>query len=338
MFSGTQANTGNFPAKGGAAAKWRFLLKYAVLAPSTRNSQPWRWHINGDALELYADFGRAMPALDTRGREMIMSCGATLFTLRVAMDWFGCNSSISLYPRHGDDELLARLVFEDGLSAGDLASLFDGIELRHTQRLPFEDLSLPDALVEKLVEDALAENTRLQVVTSDDQRHKLAHLVAEGDRRQLASPTFRLGLKGLLRSNFTRRRDGMPGYAFGLGWLNSLLMPLAIDSKEHGTELAMDDCLAVAYAPLLVVLSTDRDDPPGWLAAGQALARVLLRAAVAGVQASFLNQPAQFADLRQTMRETLGIVSQHPHVMLRLGYATPTRATPRRPVAAVLDN
>src|SRR5690606_20406923 len=69
---------GDFPFDGSPEAKLRFLLSYAILAPSNRNTQPWRWRISEDMIELYADRGRALPHLDPDDRELIMSCGAAL--------------------------------------------------------------------------------------------------------------------------------------------------------------------------------------------------------------------------------------------------------------------
>jgi hypothetical protein len=115
-------------------------------------------------------------------------------------------------------------------------------------------------------------------------------------------------------------------------------MPLAVDRPGYGAEVAMEDCLSVAYAPLLAILFTGKDDPDAWLAAGQALQRVLLRAAVAGAQASFLNQATHFPDLRAAMRRASGIDHEYPQLMLRMGYADAARPTPRRPVRAVLND
>src|SRR5438094_3451657 len=72
----------DFPANGATPDKWEFFLKYALLAPSSHNSQPWLFHICKNTLELYADRRRACPVVDPGDRELIMSCGCALFHLR----------------------------------------------------------------------------------------------------------------------------------------------------------------------------------------------------------------------------------------------------------------
>ena len=46
-------NEEDFPTDANLFELWEFLLNYAVLAPSSRNSQPWQFHIGGDFVALY---------------------------------------------------------------------------------------------------------------------------------------------------------------------------------------------------------------------------------------------------------------------------------------------
>src|SRR5918911_1973883 len=67
--------------------KFNFLLRYAVLAPSGHNTQPWLFKIAGsnNTIEIYADRSRALPVVDPDDRELVISCGAALGTMRVAL-------------------------------------------------------------------------------------------------------------------------------------------------------------------------------------------------------------------------------------------------------------
>jgi hypothetical protein len=328
----------DFPARGSAADKWRFLLRYAVLAPSIRNTQPWRFVIDGDALELYADRDRALPSIDRRGRELVISCGAALLLLRVALERFECSARVALFPRGTDEDLLARLELRPGrLTTHELRVLFPAIQSRHTQRMPFDGRTLPAPLLDQLRSDAQAEGARLIAIESEDLRKAVGRLVAEGDRQQAASPTFRRQVASLLRSNFSLRRDGLPGYTQGWGWLRSLLMPGAIEQDGWGEDVAVDDFMAAVHAPCLAVFATEQDNPRAWLCAGQAVGRVLLRACNAGVSASFLSQPIEVAALRQQLGRLVGGRAQ-PQVLLRLGYGAEAQATPRRPLRQVIGS
>ena len=84
------------------------------------------------------------------------------------------------------------------------------------------------------------------------------------------------------------------------------------------------------------MLATATATPLGWLRAGQALQRVLLTATVHGIAACPLTQPLETADA-WLVRDPLS-ANESPQMILRLGYGLPVPATPRRPVAEVLDD
>ena len=78
-----------FPRSGEAEERLRFLLNYAVLAPSGHNTQPWLFRVGNGEVDLYADRTRGLPVVDPEDRALVISCGAALFYLRVAIGHFG---------------------------------------------------------------------------------------------------------------------------------------------------------------------------------------------------------------------------------------------------------
>ena len=82
------------------------------------------------------------------------------------------------------------------------------------------------------------------------------------------------------------------------------------------------------------MLATADDTPTDWINVGQALARLLLRGQIEGVYASYLNQPVEVPTLRPQVQEMIG--GAIPQLILRFGYGPETKATPRRPVSAVM--
>src|SRR6516164_10682059 len=99
-----------FPSLGTTIDKVRFVVRYAVLAPSSHNTQPWRFIINGDELLVCADRTRGLPNIDPYDRELIISCGAALFNLRVALAYFRVPVEITTFPQSSDPDIVARVV------------------------------------------------------------------------------------------------------------------------------------------------------------------------------------------------------------------------------------
>jgi nitroreductase len=334
-MSEIDAGERSFPALGTAAEQLRHLLGYAVLAPSRHNTQPWAFEIEGDEVSVYADAGRALPATDPDGRELVMSCGAVIQNLRLAAQHFGRATSIEILPGYHRDGLVARVRLEERrASRPEVEELFRAIPRRRTNRLPLDGREPPEGLVTALVREARRERAWLRPV-DEGERRAVAEIVAEGDGIQWSSPRFRSELAAWTRPNTTDRRDGMPGWAQGLSDAAARVLPWVLRFANPAREEAERDRRRTVASRALLVLSTPRDGVAEWVAAGEALQGILLRATAAGLYASWFGQVVEVPALRDRLRAVLG---EHgaPQVMLRLGYGLDVRATPRRRVDEVL--
>jgi nitroreductase len=324
-----------FPAANQPTEQLRFLLQYAILAPSTHNTQPWLFKIRGDALELYADRSRALPVVDPASRALTISCGAALFHLRIALRHFGYKGMVETFPNPIDKDWLARVyVGERWQTTAEEHLLFQAIPKRHTNRQAFDTRQVPESLLTALRNAAAEEGSSFHIVQGEETRNTLGDLIAEGDRRQWTDKRFRRELSAWVHPNRSNRRDGMRGYSFGFGEFMSYAGPLAMRLFDLGKPTAAADRQLAMRSPMLAVLGTEIDTAAAWLSAGQALARVLLRAAAEAVGASFLNQPIEVAELRPRVRDLTGRRG-FPQLLLRVGYGPDVRSTPRRPVGDV---
>jgi hypothetical protein len=319
----------DFPVTGSSEEKLRFLLNYAVLAPSNRNTQPWLWRIDGDMVELYADHSRALPVDDPNDRQLILSCGATLLHLRVAIRHFGYKEQTWTFPDPEEPDLLARVqVGEEASALAEEDELFTAMSRRHTNRYAFEDRDLSASLTHELRKEAGRESAWLLFIENTGVKAELIDLIAGSDRLQGQNAPFLQETASWIRPDPSTRADGIPHRALGWGLLSHY-------AHDWGEAQASKDQLLTWSAPVLAVLGTDDDTPRGWLAAGQALARVLLRASASGVQASFFNSPVEVITMWPQLYHALGRAG-FPQMILRLGYPTQeTGPTPRRTVEEV---
>jgi len=331
-----QISEGAFPTKGTSSEKLRFLLNYAILAPSNHNAQPWLFRIVSDGIELYADRTRALPVVDPEDRELTIGCGAALFNLRMAFRNFGYEGVVQFFPDASKPDLLARICFggEKGATAEEHA-LFKSIAQRRTNRMPFQTQPIQESLLTELETCATKEGASFQVVLGEENRNRLADLIAEADRTQMSDGHFRRELAAWIHPNRTSNHDGTPGYAIGQGSLASYLGPLVVRTFDMGKGQAARDRQLANGSPVMAALWTENDTPGAWLSAGQAMMRVLLRARVDNVWASFLNQPIEVPELRIRVRDLLG-KQGFPQLVLRMGYSQDVKPTPRRTPGEVL--
>lgn len=316
-------------------AEMAFLLRYAVLAPSGHNTQPWRFAIVPEGIEVFADYTRRLPNVDPGDRELLMSVGAAIMNLRVAAAHFGFDSTV-LYQRDAGATSAAALVsLRETCDANpSLRHLFPAILRRRTNRQPFDGEPIDCDALSLLADLADEHPDVVQFLLSRD-KARIADLVVAGDRLQMEDPVVREELAEWVRSSHTDAGDGICADAFGLPDILSAAAAPVIRHVDLGSVQARRDETLVRTTPLLIVITAE-DDPVSLVEAGQVLEQLLLTATLAGLQYSFMNQPVQVS----TLRDLLAPIVRSPHppqLLLRIGYAPPVeRPMPRRDVAEVL--
>jgi len=329
----------DFPWGGPAEEQHRFLLRYAVLAPSTHNTQPWKFGILPGGIEVYGDYTRRMPVVDPGNRELLMSIGAAIFTLRVAAERFGMDCRVTCSSGADSERPLAVIALRARSPQAQrdegIVSLFGPILRRHTNRLPFLYSRVPEAILRSIRGLAIPGQASVMLSTDGGLNTQVAELVAAADRMQLADPSFRSDLAEWVRPNWTQKPDGVTGAALGMNAVASALGPWATRVVDAGQSRAARDRNLCASAPGLIVIQSE-DSLSHWLACGELLQHMLLLLTREGLHHSYFNMPVQVSDLRVRLRALCGLHAW-PQILLRTGFCLvePGR-TPRRSVEEVL--
>ncbi len=326
----------DFPTNASVREQLRFCVRYALLAPSTYNTQPWLFRVSDAAIDVCADRARALPVVDPFDRQLVISCGAALCNLSIAIARFGRRAEVEILPDPADPDLLARVAPGAMQDPSPLTHLlFRAIVERRTNRRAFDARPIDAQLLAALCGNSMLEGAWLEPLHGE-RKDAAADLVAEADRQQMRNPHFRRELAAWTHDHSVARRDGIPGYSVSADDFDSVPATLLVRSFESDASgrVARDRALA-AGSPLLCVLGTRHEEPHEWIAAGQALERSWLCATIAGLSLSFLNQPIEVPALRRKMRDLVGR-GGFPQLVLRVGYGVGPPPTPRRDVAAVL--
>lgn len=328
----------DFPSAGSWEEQMAFLLRYATLAPSSHNIQPWKFRITPDGVEVYADYSRRLKVCDPDSRELVMSVGAAVFNLRVAASYFGFCSEVAVNEK--DSELpmaTVRLWSGHHCSPEDLVlkQFLTVIPRRHTNRHPFLEARVATSVVESLRAVHEGPNASLIVTTEPKLNEAVAELVARGDREQYRKTEFRKELAGWVRPNRSGKPDGIPGSAFGLNDVAARVGPWATRTLDLGGVMAKKDRVLCREAPALAVI-TSEDCVTGWIESGQLMEHFLLEVTMQGLHYSFFNLAIEVPDLRTELRRLLDLPAW-PQLLLRVGYSfSETAPTPRRPLGDVI--
>ncbi len=319
----------------------RPLLQAAAAAPSIHNSQPWRFRVHGNGgpgtrIEVHADWRHRIEVVDPDGRQLVISVGAALFNLRLAIHHSGHCATVRLSPDPRDEHHLATVEL-GGVAAPDavLNELALAIPRRHTNRLPFRPDPVPPRLVHELAAAASAEGARLRAV-SGPARTELGRLVRAAQQRLRDTGVYQAELsQWRQRPQATRRVAESQTYHperilhQPIGWHAAEAVPL----RDFGlvTPFLGGTGVPESRHPALLVLGTPTDGVQDRIRAGLALQRTWLTATVHGLAVAPMSQPLDVPALRALL--TGPEQGGWPQVILLVGYAPPTAQTPRRDVA-----
>ncbi|MCA9693598.1 MAG: hypothetical protein KC636_28645, partial [Myxococcales bacterium] len=309
----------------------RFALGFAILAPSIRNTQPWRFTLaaDGDAavVTLACERARVLAVADPEGRAATLSCGAALECLTLSLARLGVAHEVALTPAPG---LLARITCRASTrpitQVPEDMWMSQAIPKRRSSRAPMADRPVSDKLTARLVAVAEATGARLlPLPPGDPRRATLVALIDAGERAQQADPAFRAELADWTDAE-ARRHDGLRVEAGGRTFLwrdgdDAPPRPARGEELERGS-------------PLLAILTTPGDATLDHLHAGRALARVMLRGRVDHLWVGLFGQPIEQPELRARLQTALALPG-FPQAALRLGHGGDGPPTPRRPLADV---
>ena len=307
----------------------------ATLAPSVHNTQPWRFVLTADTLEIHADPQRQLRVLDPRGRQLLLSCGCALFNARVALAASGLSAKVDRFADPDRPDLVARIVIDEWGASDEaaLAPLDSAIESRRTNRRQFSDEVVPEGVVGVLVDAANREGADIFAVVRPEHRLATARLSQQADQLENIDPAYRAELRAWT-SDDLRREDGVPAFA----------VPHVDGGAEDDIPIRDFDTRGMGWLPTrtrsslnqcLLLLGAREDNRMAWLRAGEGLERVLLEIARRGYAASPMTQVIEVARTNDQLRQELRL-TMHPHILLRVGRAPATPVTRRRRLVDVI--
>lgn len=307
----------------------RSALELAIRAPSVHNSQPWRWQLGDHSVHLYADRERWLPATDPDGRDLVISCGAALHHLQVALAASGIGVRVRRLPNPGEPDHLAALELRDRMPTQADLRLAAAIPRRRTDRRRFGPWPVPEVFVEELADRAAALGATLRAVTEPELRSYLIGAIHQAEQVQNRTPGYRF--ETALWSAQQAADDGVPA----ANLLTRGSVSVADPARRFGDGL-VDQADTEHDHALLMVLGSATDDLRSQLRAGEALSAVLLHATDLQLATCPLSQPLEVAPIREALRDRVFSGTTNPQLILRVGWAmrgAELPPTPRRPLS-----
>jgi len=323
------------PSSDAASLPMRELVRMATLAPSSHNTQCWRFQISDKSILIAPDLARRCPAVDPDDHHVFVSLGCAAENMVHAALASGLYADPRFDPT-GDGRIAVNLE----ATQRRISPLFQAISERQCTRSDYDGQPISPTELRQLEQVGTGDGVSVRLLTARPAMESVLAYVVEGNTAQMNDAAFVAELKAWIRfgaDEAIRTGDGLFAGASGNPalprWLGSRMMGLFFTPKSENERYSRQ----IRNSAGIAVFVSERNDKAHWVEAGRCYERFALQATAFGIRNAFLNQPVEVGTIRPQFAAWLGLkAGERPDLVVRFGRGPAMPFSMRRPVQAVL--
>lgn len=317
--------------------KLKKLIESAIKAPSGHNTQPWKFKIVDNTIQIHPDFSRSLPVVDADHHALYISLGCAAENMLIASTHEGLDAKVEFVKDQEGTEYISIDFTPNGPVEPD--GLFDWIEKRQSTKNKYTDRPVPDDDLDQLRRSFDFEGISFLTITNKEEIEKLTPLIIEGSNRQFENRAFVKELISWIRfskKEALQAKDGVWAASMGMPgvgrWIGGIVMGNLVSAKSEAKRW---EGLIGASAGLALFVSQE-NDVRHWVSLGRALQRYGLTATRLSISHAHMNMPCEEIEVREKLARHLELGDKHPLLLLRFGYSSPMPYSYRRDAKAVI--
>lgn len=319
---------------GNRPAVLRELVHYATPAPSSHNTQCWKFRVEDGSISVLPDFSRRCPAVDPDDHHLFVSIGCATENLIQAASANGLDGD-AIFDSSSGGRLRVSLEPTKAVAS----ALFNAIPERQSTRAAYDRKPISTNELAMLERAGTGDGVRVILLAERVAMENVLEYVVQGNSVQMNDRAFVEELKAWVRfsgSDAVRTGDGL--YAASSGnpsmpsWLGNLLFGSFFTPKNENDKYARH----VRSSSGIAVFVSETEGPAQWIEVGRCYERFALQSAALGIRNAMLNQPVEVPALRPQFATFLGIGGRRPDLVVRFGRGPQLPPSLRRPLEAVL--
>jgi hypothetical protein len=330
--------------KGTIESRIREILRYTIMAPSSHNTQCWRFRIDTEncCVTILPDFDRACPQVDPDDHHLYatLGCAVENFVHAALASGFETKIDREHFQENPKEGIRLELVPCEPVAS----DLYEAIPRRQVTRCVYDGTFLSSSELEQLQEAGSDPERGISMIIipaqETDKIQKIQELILEANTMQLTNPQWKQELASWVRFNekeCAEKGDGLAGKCTGNPsaprWIGNLILNHVVSAKSENTKIVKQLQSSAGVA----IFVSERDDPSHWMEVGRCYERFALQATALGIQNAFLNQPVEEASVRSRLAKELGLdPSARPDLLIRFGRGPEMPFSPRRPLESVI--
>jgi hypothetical protein len=316
-----------------AAHNYKNLIRYATMAASSHNTQPWKFQLEANRITILPDLARRCPVVDPDDHHLYTSLGCAAANLIEAASAAGLSSKVHY------DEAISSLIIDLETAPVSKSALFDAIPKRQCSRTTYDGTVISSQELQQLEVAGNGEGVSLMLLTGEEKLKGITEYVTKGNIAQISDTTWVNELKKWIRFNGSHAvstGDGLYGKSMGNPdapkWLGNLILRFALSPKSQNNK----DMKNILSSSGVAVFYSDSDDKAHWIEAGRCYERFALQAEALNLRTAFINPPVEVRELRSEFASWLGIGDRRPDLVVRFGRGPKMPLSLRRPVEEVI--
>ena len=315
------------------AALGQELVRYATLAPSSHNTQCWKFVVDDTGISILPDLTRRCPAVDPDDHHLFVSLGCATENLIQGALAHGFHGDVTFDATTNG----VRVTLER--TAAQRSPLFLALPERQCTRRDFDGRQVSNEELRLLERAGSAAGVEVLLLTERSGIDRVLDQVISANTAQMADAAFVKELRRWIRFNgaaAVRTRDGLYSGCTGNPtvptWIGELAFGVFYTPKSENDKIASQMRSASGVA-VFVGASADRAH---WVEVGRCYERFALQATALGIRNSFLNQPVEVLSHRAGFADAVGVPGQRPDLVVRFGRGPAMPRSLRRLVQDVL--
>lgn len=310
------------------------LVRYAIMAPSSHNTQCWKFRLEDRAISIWPDLSRRCSVVDPDDHHLFVSLGCAAENLVQAATAHGLKGTV----RFDDlNDGVVQVTFEP--APAEITPLFEAISLRQCTRAEYDGKPISTEELKLLETMGQGNGVRVMMLTERAEMETVLDYVVQGNTAQIKNNAFMEELKSWIRFNdqeAARTGDGLSSRTSGNPsiprWLGNLLFKLLIRVQPENDKITR----YIRSSAGIAVFVSDVNDKAHWVEVGRCYERFALQATALGIRNAFVNQPVEEPSLRPDFARALGLEFGRPDLVVRFGRSPEMPRSLRRSLEAVI--
>lgn len=298
------------------------ILEYATKAPSGHNTQPWKFLIKKDEIQIHPDFNRALPIVDPDNHALYISLGCAVENAVLAAKNYGFSSNIEIAKNNEGADFIAIKLRKDKTVEFD--ELFNYIDNRQVTRNEYSSSTVPSEDVKILLESTDFEGVHVLVFTDSKAISELEPFIIEGSNLQFQNKDFVNELVSWIRfskKEVEQKCDGIWHASMGMPsagrMVGNIIMKKFVSAKSEAKRWKKQIKASAGF----VLFTAEKNDVEHWVNLGRAFQRFGLTTSKLNINHAHVNMPCEELSVRKKVAAHFKLKNEHPLLLIRFGYS-----------------